>query len=108
MDLNARLEIMNWLAGAGLSGIAETDLVREFCERTRSAGLELSRGLVFIDTLHPIFEGQGFRWTDVESNESDTFEYGSTSEGEAAETGSARLSTPCCRPARTKCDRSRR
>jgi adenylate cyclase len=86
MDLNARLEIMNWLAGAGLSGIAETDLVREFCERTRSAGLELSRGLVFIDTLHPIFEGQGFRWTDVESNESDTFEYGSTSEGEAAET----------------------
>jgi len=85
MDLTSRLEIMNWLAGAGLSGIAETDLVREFCERSRAAGLDLSRGLVFIDTLHPIFEGQGFRWSDVESNESDTFEYGSTSEGEAAE-----------------------
>lgn len=85
MDLNSRLEIMNWLAGAGLSGIAETELVREFCERSRSAGLELSRGLVFIDTLHPVFEGQGFRWSDIESNESDAFEYGSTSEGEAAE-----------------------
>ncbi|EKS33096.1 adenylate/guanylate cyclase domain-containing protein [Afipia clevelandensis] len=85
MDLNSRLEIMNWLAGAGLSGIAETELVREFCERSRVAGLELSRGLVFIDTLHPVFEGQGFRWSDIESNESDAFEYGSTSEGEAAE-----------------------
>lgn len=85
MDLNSRLDIMNWLAGAGLSGIAETELVREFCERSRAAGLELSRGLVFIDTLHPVFEGQGFRWSDIESNESEAFEYGSTSEGEAAE-----------------------
>ncbi|MGC4648478.1 hypothetical protein ACPXCV_27285, partial [Escherichia coli] len=51
----------------------------------RAAGLELSRGIVFIDTLHPVFEGRGFRWSDVESNESDLFEYQSTSEGEAAE-----------------------
>ncbi|MDZ4365580.1 MAG: adenylate/guanylate cyclase domain-containing protein [Afipia sp.] len=85
MDLSSRLEIMNWLAGAGLSGVAETDLVRRFCERSRAAGLELSRGIVFIDTLHPVFEGRGFRWSDVESNESDLFEYESTSEGEAAE-----------------------
>jgi len=85
MDLSSRLDIMNWLAGAGLSGLAETDLVRGFCERSRAAGLELSRGIVFIDTLHPVFEGRGFRWSDVESNESDLFEYESTSEGEAAE-----------------------
>jgi adenylate cyclase len=85
MDLNSRLAIMNWLTGAGLSGVAETDLVREFCERSRAAGLDLSRGIVFIDTLHPIFEGRGFRWGDINSNESDAFEYGSTSEGEAAE-----------------------
>ncbi|MDO8981989.1 MAG: adenylate/guanylate cyclase domain-containing protein [Afipia sp.] len=85
MDLTSRLEIMNWLAGAGLSGLAETDLVRGFCERSRAAGLELSRGIVFIDTLHPVFEGRGFRWNDVESNESDLIEYESTSEGEAAE-----------------------
>jgi len=40
---------------------------------------------VFIDTLHPIFEGRGFRWNDAATNESEMFEYGSTSEGEAAE-----------------------
>ncbi len=85
MDVSSRLEIMNWLTGAGLAGVAETDLVRGFCERSRAAGLELSRGIVFIDTLHPVFEGRGFRWSDVESNESDLFEYQSTSEGEAAE-----------------------
>jgi len=42
-------------------------------------------GLVFIDTLHPIFEGRGFRWNDTETNESDVFEYGSTNEGDAAQ-----------------------
>lgn len=83
MDPTSRLEIMHWLARASLSGIAEVDLVREFCERCRASGLELSRGLVFIDTLHPIFEGMGFRWNDIETNESNTFEYGSTREGEA-------------------------
>ncbi|HAO43886.1 MAG TPA: adenylate/guanylate cyclase domain-containing protein, partial [Afipia sp.] len=53
MDVSSRLEIMNWLTGAGLAGVAETDLVRGFCERSRAAGLELARGIVFIDTLHP-------------------------------------------------------
>jgi adenylate cyclase len=41
---------------------------------------------VFIDTLHPIFEGRGFRWNDSETNESDIFEYGSTSGGDAGQT----------------------
>jgi adenylate cyclase len=76
---------MNWLVGQGLGGLPENDLIRGFCERCRQADLELSRGLVFIDTLHPIFEGRGFRWNDTETNESDTFEYGSTSAGDAAQ-----------------------
>ena len=45
----------------------------------------MSRGLVFIDTLHPIFEGRGFRWNDIEIDESDSFEYGSTEQGDAAQ-----------------------
>jgi adenylate cyclase len=85
MELATRLQLMNWLVSQGLTGVAENDLIRGFCERCRAGGLDLSRGLVFIDTLHPIFEGRGFRWNDAETNESDTFEYGSTSEGPAAQ-----------------------
>src|ERR1700680_1326063 len=85
MELAPRLNLMNWLVSQGLSGLPENDLIRGFCERCRAAGLEVSRGLVFIDTLHPIFEGRGFRWNDTATNESDMFEYRSTSEGEAAE-----------------------
>src|SRR5258705_6488597 len=85
MELAPRLHLINWLVGQGLTGLPENDLVRGFCERCRASGLDLSRGLVFIDTLHPIFEGRGFRWNDTETNESDSFEYGSTSTGGAAQ-----------------------
>jgi len=84
MELTPRLRLINWLVRQGLTGLSENDLLRGFCERCRAAGLPLSRGLVFIDTLHPIFEGRGFRWNDGETNESDAFEYGSTSQGDAA------------------------
>jgi adenylate cyclase len=85
MELTPRLRLMNWLANQSLTGLPENDLLRGFCERCRAHGLELSRGLVFIDTLHPVFEGRGFRWNDSQTNESDSFEYGSSSEGTAAE-----------------------
>jgi len=85
MELAPRLHLMNWLVSQGLTGVPENDLIRGFCERCRAAGLDLSRGLVFTDTLHPIFEGRGFRWNDTETNESDSFEYGSTSAGDAAQ-----------------------
>ena len=85
MDITHRLDLMNWLVSQGLSGLPENDLIRGFCERCRAGGLDLSHGLVFIDTLHPIFEGRGFRWNDAQTDESDSFEYGSTSEGPAAQ-----------------------
>jgi adenylate cyclase len=85
MELTPRLRLMNWLVSQGLTGLPENDLIRGFCERCCAEGLHVSRGMVFIDTLHPIFEGRGFRWNDAETNESDVFEYGSTNEGAAAE-----------------------
>ena len=91
MNLTPRLQLMNWLVSQGLTGMPENDLIRRFCERCRAEGLELSRGLVFIDTLHPIFEGRGFRWTDSETNESESFEYGPTDDSDAA--GNWRRST---------------
>ena len=84
MELAPRLELMNWLVGQGLTGMPENDLIRGFCERCRAGGLGLSRGIAFIDTLHPIYEGRGFRWSDQPTNESDVFEYTSTSDGDSA------------------------
>jgi adenylate cyclase len=85
MELAPRLQLMNWLVSQGLTGLPESHLLRGFCERCCAGGLDLSRGLVVIDTLHPIFEGRGFRWNDTATNEDDIFEYGSSSEGAAAE-----------------------
>src|SRR5439155_15343830 len=85
MQLTPRLHLMNWLVSQGLTGLPESDLIRGFCERCRAEGIALSYGLVVIDTLHPIFEGRGFRWHDVESNQPESFEYGPTEQGDAAE-----------------------
>jgi adenylate cyclase len=84
MELSARLDLMNWLVAQGLTGLPETELIRGFCERCCDSGLHMSHSTAFIDTLHPIYEGRGFRWNDRPSNESDTFEYRSSAEGEAA------------------------
>jgi adenylate cyclase len=85
MELTPRLRLMNWLVSQGLESLPENDLIRGFCERCRAEGLDVSRAMVFIDTLHPIFEGRGFRWNDTATNESDAFEYGSTEQGENAQ-----------------------
>src|SRR5450631_1976830 len=85
MELSPRLDLMNWLVSQGLTSLPENDLLRGFCERCRAGGIDLSRGLVFIDTLHPIFEGRGFRWNDSETNQPESFEYRSTSEGQSAQ-----------------------
>jgi adenylate cyclase len=84
MELAHRVDLMNWLVGQGLTGLPETDLIRGFSERCCAAGLDLSRVLAFIDTLHPIYEGRGFRWNDKPSNESDSFEYKASTDGDAA------------------------
>ncbi len=82
MELATRVGLTNWLVSQGLTGLPENDLIRGFCERCCAAGLDLSRSLAFIDTLHPIFEGRGFRWNDVESNEAGSFEYGPTGDND--------------------------
>jgi adenylate cyclase len=89
MELTPRLRLMNWLVRQGLTGLPENDLLRGFCERCRAAGMPLSRAIVFIDTLHPIFEGRGFRWNDGESNE-------------PARSGGSRRSTTCSKTAMTR------
>jgi adenylate cyclase len=58
-DINA---LTAWLAKAGLSGEPEDALVSGFCDRAVAAGLPFSRAQVFIDTLHPVYEGRLVRW----------------------------------------------
>jgi len=82
MEFATRVGLMNWLVSQGLTGLPENDLIRGFCERCCAAGMDLSRSVIFIDTLHPIFEGRGFLWNDNESNESDSFEYGPTGDND--------------------------
>jgi adenylate cyclase len=77
--------ISRWLTHSGLAGLSEEDLLYGFCKQALSVGLPLVRGVLLIDTLHPIYEGRAFRWRRDESTEAHVIEYGRTEEGEAAE-----------------------
>jgi adenylate cyclase len=66
-----------WLAEAGLRGEPEPALVNGFCERALVAGLPISRALVIIDTLHPVYEGRVFRWG-PDPSQATMVEYGRT------------------------------
>jgi adenylate cyclase len=76
--------LASWVANAGLMGTAETGLIEGFCGRAVAAGLPLARVIMFIDTLHPIHEGRVFRW-ERDKPIATVAEYGSSTEGEAAE-----------------------
>ena len=67
-----------------LAGALETDLMQGFCTECRREGLQLSRAMAFIDTLHPVHEGRAFRRRNDGHEESPFVEYGRTNEGEAA------------------------
>jgi len=75
----------DWLIRRGLEGASEADLLREFCERCRTAGAEIDRALAFIDTLHPVHEGRLFRWRSDGLEEEAVREYGRSDEGAPAE-----------------------
>jgi adenylate cyclase len=54
--------LSTWITQSGLDGVAEDTLVAGFCERSNAIGIPVSRALVLIDTLHPVYEGRLFRW----------------------------------------------
>ena len=62
MNENLFTELSAWITHAGLAGTPETDIVSVFCDRCVAAGIPLDRAHVFIDTLHPVYEGRMFRW----------------------------------------------
>ncbi len=84
MDDTQFAELAGWIAEAGLAGESETAMVSGFCARVAALGVPLARGTVFIDTLHPIYEGRLFSWQ-ASAQEATLREYPSSSQGEDLE-----------------------
>jgi adenylate cyclase len=78
-------ELAAWVTEAGLIGRSESELMAGFCQRAVAAGIRLARGIVILDTLHPIYEGRAFRWRADIPEAAEILDYGRTNEGEAAE-----------------------
>jgi len=73
--------LLDWITRRGLDGLDEAQLLREFCEKCREAGLMVSRALSFIDTLHPVHEGRIYRWRDDSVEEEAALDYARTDQG---------------------------
>src|SRR4029077_20362205 len=85
MNESAFNELAGWVTEAGLIGRTESELMAGFCRRVAAAGVQLARGIVILDTLHPIYEGRAFRWRADVPEAVEILDYGRTNEGEAAE-----------------------
>lgn len=84
MDDSKLTTLSAWIIEAGLIGLSETELLAGFCARAVFAGLPIASGLLVIDTLHPIHEGNAVRWRRGEDEASFTG-YGRTTAGEREE-----------------------
>jgi adenylate cyclase len=57
------LDLVHWLAGAGLSGTDEADILGELCRRLRGGGVPVDRAFTGVELVHPLVEGEIFHWT---------------------------------------------
>ena len=73
--------LLDWIVRRGLDGVDEAQLLREFGEKCREAGLMLARALSFVDTLHPVHEGRIYRWRDDSVEEEAATDYARTDQG---------------------------
>ncbi|HWK66266.1 MAG TPA: adenylate/guanylate cyclase domain-containing protein [Rhizobiaceae bacterium] len=74
--------LATWVIERGLAGDEEIELLHGFCERCTAAGLPLTRALMIVDTLHPIYEGRVFSWAGDRPIDSPVSEYGPHGESE--------------------------
>lgn len=81
MDESKLNALSAWTTEAGLIGLSEIELLAGFCARATFAGLPIASGLLVIDTLHPVYEGNAVRWRRGEPEASFTG-YGRTIAGE--------------------------
>jgi len=64
MDADQILQIAESIAADSLAGAPEGRLLDGFCDRLVAAGVPLHRGVVGVDTLHPVLDGRTFEWRD--------------------------------------------
>lgn len=83
MISSAVASLGGWISEAGLRATDEARFLSQFCTRACEAGLPLSGVFVFVDTLHPIYEGHGLRWR-ADAEGATAFDYEPT-EGERLE-----------------------
>jgi adenylate cyclase len=57
-----RQQLIDWLISAGLDGTGEEAMFHGLCERLNAAGLELTRGYLAAEVLHPLNEAKGIVW----------------------------------------------
>ncbi len=77
--------ILDWIVERGLAGDDEITLLHGFCDRCVEAGIDMSRAVAMIDTLHPVYEGRAFFWHRDKEPETLISEYESSREGPGAE-----------------------
>lgn len=62
MDQQDIGNVVDWLVQQGLAGEDEAELTKAFCRKIRLLGIELEQAAIFLDTLHPVLEAQGYYW----------------------------------------------
>jgi adenylate cyclase len=79
------VEILRWLAEAGLRGDEPNELFRAFCERCNNIGLPIAYAVGLMDTIHPEFEGHAFEWQAQDTGPRPLRTYSSTDNGATKE-----------------------
>jgi adenylate cyclase len=77
--------VANWVISRSLDGASETELLEGVCGQLREVGVDVSRAMAIVDTLHPVYEGRAFRTRNDGVAETSVIEYGPTSSGPAAD-----------------------
>jgi adenylate cyclase len=54
--------LLRWLAEAAETGTSEEDILAGACDRLRAAGVPVDRAFAGIELIHPLLDGQLYRW----------------------------------------------
>ena len=79
------VDILHWLAEAGLRGDEPNELFRAFCEHCNNIGVSISYAVGLMDTIHPEFEGHAFEWRAQDTGPRPLRTYSSSDNGAAKE-----------------------